>query len=98
MDIDRRVWKIPASNSKSKRIRSVPLNDSAKAILKQLDTNEYLFTNKQTGETTFIETSPGYTGATFQECSPYLPSPANPDLAYSNCHEWWDHDGAVCSY
>lgn len=48
VDIERRVWKIPASNSKSKRVRSVPLNDSAIAILKQLDTNAYLFINKQT--------------------------------------------------
>ena len=50
VDIDRRVWRIPASNSKSKRVRSVPLNDSAINILKQLDTEEYLFINWQTGK------------------------------------------------
>ncbi|NOR81749.1 MAG: tyrosine-type recombinase/integrase [Methyloprofundus sp.] len=53
VDIERRVWKIPASNSKSKRVRSVPLNDSAIAILKQLDTKgqfEHLFINWQTGK------------------------------------------------
>jgi len=50
VDIERRVWKIPASNSKSKRVRSVPLNDSAINVLNQLDTNEYLFINKQTGK------------------------------------------------
>lgn len=53
VDIDNRVWRIPASNSKSKHIRSVPLNDSALDVLKQLDTKgqfEYLFINKQTGQ------------------------------------------------
>jgi len=53
VDIDRRVWKIPASNAKSKRLRSVPLNDSAIEVLNRLDTKdhfEYLFINKQTGE------------------------------------------------
>ena len=52
VDIERRVWKIPATNSKSKRIRSVPLNDSAIDVLSQLDTQgmyDYLFINKQTG-------------------------------------------------
>ena len=53
IDRERRVWRIPASNSKSKRIRSVPLNDSAIDVLNQLDTEgdfEHLFINKQTGE------------------------------------------------
>jgi integrase len=38
--IDRanRVWRILASNSKSKRMRSVPLNDSALAILDEVGT------------------------------------------------------------
>jgi integrase len=52
VDIDRRVWKIPASNSKSKRIRSVPLNDSAIDVLSQLDTQaqfDHVFINQQTG-------------------------------------------------
>jgi len=47
-----RTWKIPALNSKSKKIRSVPLNDSALDIIKQLDTEdefEYLFVNRVTG-------------------------------------------------
>ena len=48
VDIDRRVWKIPASNSKSKRVRSVPLNESAIGVLNQLDTQEYLLINWQT--------------------------------------------------
>ena len=38
IDKETRVWKIPASNSKSKRIRSVPLNDAALEVLGQLGT------------------------------------------------------------
>ena len=52
IDQDRRVWRIPASNSKSKRIRSVPLNDTALEVLGQLDTDgefDYLFVNRATG-------------------------------------------------
>jgi len=53
MQIDRanRVWRIPASNSKSKRIRAVPLNDSALSVLEQLETEnefEFLFINLKT--------------------------------------------------
>lgn len=53
IDQETRVWRIPASNSKSKRIRSVPLNDSALDVLGQLDTEgkfEYLFVNRLTGK------------------------------------------------
>jgi integrase len=54
-DIDRttRVWRIPARTSKSKRVRSVPLNDSALDVPAQLDTEEthdYLFVNNRRGE------------------------------------------------
>lgn len=45
------VWQIPACNSKSKRIRSVPLNDSAMGIINELDTEnrfEFLFVNEKT--------------------------------------------------
>lgn len=53
--IDRvnRVFRVDAINSKSKRVRSVPLNDSALEVLEQLDTEgkyEHLFINKKTGE------------------------------------------------
>jgi integrase len=34
-DLPNRVWRIPATNSKSKRVRSVPLNDMAIAALKE---------------------------------------------------------------
>jgi integrase len=52
--IDRvgRVWRIPAATSKSKKVHSVPLNDSAIEILDQLDTEggfDYLFINRKTG-------------------------------------------------
>jgi integrase len=53
INIDTRTWKIPALNSKSKKVRSVPLNDSALAIISQLDTEaefEYLFVNRVTGK------------------------------------------------
>lgn len=46
-----RVWRIPATNSKSKRMRSVPLNDSALHILAQLTTEghyRHVFINQQT--------------------------------------------------
>lgn len=53
VDPQNRIWRIPASNSKSRRVRSVPLNDSALNILKKLDTKEefdYLFINRKTGK------------------------------------------------
>jgi integrase len=53
IDREKRVWRIPASNSKSKRVRSVPLNDSALDVLGQLDTEgrfEHLFINRRTGK------------------------------------------------
>jgi integrase len=54
-DIDRatRVWRIPATVSKSRKIRVVPLNDSALEVLAALDTEgqfEGLFVNRQTGK------------------------------------------------
>jgi integrase len=36
IDRENRVWRIPAANSKSKRVRSVPLNDSALALIEAL--------------------------------------------------------------
>jgi len=51
--IDRvsRVWRIPATNSKSKRVRAIPLNDHAIEVLDRLGTegkSEHLFTSKMT--------------------------------------------------
>jgi site-specific recombinase XerD len=51
VDKDKRVWRIPASNSKSKRMRPVPLNDTAFDVLNQLNTEgvyEHLFINTKT--------------------------------------------------
>ncbi|MDI1309463.1 MAG: site-specific integrase [Methylotenera sp.] len=51
IDQDKRVWRIPASNSKSKRMRPVPLNETALGVINQLTTEgtyEHLFINKKT--------------------------------------------------
>jgi integrase len=53
VDKENQIWKIPATNSKSKHVRSVPLNQSALDILSQLRTEgryEYLFISSSTGK------------------------------------------------
>lgn len=51
VDLEKGVFTVRASNSKSKRLRAVPLNSSALEILRQLDTSqEYLFMNRLTGK------------------------------------------------
>lgn len=53
VDTENGVWRIPASNSKSKRTRSVPLNDSALWVLEQARLQgefEYIFANPATGK------------------------------------------------
>jgi integrase len=53
IDQENGVWRIPATNSKSKKIRSVPLNDSALWVLEQVDTqgkHEVVFANPETGK------------------------------------------------
>jgi integrase len=53
IDLERRTWRIPATNAKSKRVRSVPLNDSAMTVLSRQRTRgqyAYLFINEQTGK------------------------------------------------
>jgi len=53
IDLDHGIWRIPATNSKNKRTRSVPLNDSAMWVLAQLETqgrHEYLFVNVATNK------------------------------------------------
>ena len=53
VDRGNRVWRIPASNSKSKKVRSVPLNDSALEVIAELDTegrHEHLFVNEKAGK------------------------------------------------
>jgi len=54
-DIDKqnKLLRIPASNSKSKKARTIPLNDSAMNVLDQLDTEgkfEHVFINRKTGK------------------------------------------------
>lgn len=51
VDLENGVWRIPATNSKSKKTRSVPLNDSAVWVLDQLWTkgeHPFLFVNEAT--------------------------------------------------
>ena len=53
VDLDKGVFTIRATNSKSKRLRAVPLNGTALEVLKQLDTPgkfDYLFINRKTGK------------------------------------------------
>lgn len=53
VDLVKRVFVVSASNSKSKKLRSVPLNDSAIDVLNQIGTEgklEFVFTNKLTGK------------------------------------------------
>jgi len=53
VDRENRVWRIPAATSKSKKVRSVPLNASAIDVLDRLDTEDrfdWLFVNRRTGK------------------------------------------------
>lgn len=52
IDEVKKLWIVPAANSKSKRARSIPLSDSALDVLKQVDrkdSDQYVFTNRKTG-------------------------------------------------
>ena len=50
VDLEKGVFIVSAKNSKSKRLRAVPLNASAIEVVQQLSTQEYLFMNQQTGK------------------------------------------------
>jgi integrase len=53
IDVVNRLWQIPAVNSKSKKIRNVPLNDAALEVLAKVDTQdefEYVFVNLRSGK------------------------------------------------
>lgn len=53
VDFVNRVWRIPASASKSKKVVMVPLNDSAIWVLEQLHTEDakgYIFVHERTGK------------------------------------------------
>lgn len=50
VDTHKRTWRVPATNSKSKRMRAIPLNDSAITVINVLDTKgdyDHLFINKK---------------------------------------------------
>ena len=52
----KKLWTVPAENSKSKRVRSIPLSEGALEVLKQIDRRKddvYVFTNPKT-KTYFI--------------------------------------------
>jgi site-specific recombinase XerD len=51
VDLENKTWTIPVANAKSKKKSTVPLNESAMAVLNELDTkenSEYLFLNIKT--------------------------------------------------
>ena len=53
VSIDNKLWTVPFESSKSKRPRSIPLNESALDILRQLDRHpddQYVFTNRATNK------------------------------------------------
>lgn len=50
VDTSKGIWRVPATNSKSKRMRAIPLNDAAMAVINALDTKgeyDHLFINKK---------------------------------------------------
>ena len=62
IDEANRVWRVPSSNTKARKVRAIPLNDSALKVLKQARElnygSEYVFVNKKTGKpyTTIVKT------------------------------------------
>ena len=53
VSLDKRLWTVPHESSKSKRPRTIPLNDSALSVLKQINRKEsdvYVFTNAKTNK------------------------------------------------
>jgi integrase len=55
INLETRVWRIPASTAKAKKMRSLPLSDIALLVLKEAIENsdedsEYVFVNKRTGK------------------------------------------------
>jgi len=55
INLDTRVWRIPASTAKAKKMRSLPISDLALSALEEAfelsdDNSEYVFVNKRTGK------------------------------------------------
>lgn len=51
VDVEKLIWSVPVTNSKSKHMRAIPLNDAAMAEINALNTKgeyEHLFFNKLT--------------------------------------------------
>ena len=62
IDRQTRVWRIPASISKSGRVRVIPLNDSALDVISQLETEgkyEHLFVNHRISKKTGLQVGTG---------------------------------------
>lgn len=52
IDLEHKTWRIPSTNSKSKKPKTLPLNDSAMWVLNQLDAKKsspYVFPSPKTG-------------------------------------------------
>lgn len=63
VSIENKVWKVEAAKSKSKKIRSIPLNDSALWVLEQVGTkgkSEYIFPSPVSGKPFHAITRPWY--------------------------------------
>lgn len=63
ISIENKVWKVDAIRSKSKRTRSIPLNDSALWVLEQVgtkDKSEYIFPSPASGKPFHAITRPWY--------------------------------------
>jgi integrase len=57
ISLERRVWRIPATNSKSGKVRAVPLNDSAIDVLNEVSTkdkSEWVFPSKRNHGQPFV--------------------------------------------
>ena len=57
INLERRVWRIPATNSKSGKVRAVPLNDSAIDVLNEVgtkDKSEWVFPSKRNHGQPFV--------------------------------------------
>ena len=53
VNLEKRTWRIPATNSKSKKMKTLPLNPGAISVIEQLtskDTSPYLFPSPATGK------------------------------------------------
>lgn len=81
IDIEHRVWRVPATNSKSGKVRAVPLNDSAIDVLNDVDTknkSEWVFPSKRNHGQPFVS---------LQKVWDRLRRQAGPDLCHIRIHD-----------